>query len=434
MMIAVSTSLRNERVSGLSRTVVLAAVALVCSVACGDDSNEESSTGALEGSAARRATWAAAPQDYNEVFPGGVFPPPEPLAFSDQTLRQIVRTSVGGVRPRVRISNQFGASPLTIDGAHLAVSLGGSRIEPSSDTQLSFDGAATVTIPAGAESWSDPADLVLSADSDVAITVYVAGTAPVATVHSVALQTAFATAGEALSSAELTAAETNQRYHWITALDIETEESGGVIVAFGDSITDGVASTPDTNQRYPNLLRERLRTEPGLEGFGIVNEGISGNRVLSDVVGPSGVSRFERDVLGHSGVTHAIILIGINDIGFGGFMPDAAVSAAEIEAGLTTLLEQARAAGVETYLATLLPLKGTMPPYYGEQTEAVRGEVNAWIRSEAPADGVIDFDVVMQDPADPLQMLPAYASEDRLHPRDEGYRAMADAIDLSLFR
>jgi lysophospholipase L1-like esterase len=177
-------------------------------------------------------------------------------------------------------------------------------------------------------------------------------------------------------------------------------------------------------------LAERLRSDPAFEGFGVVNEGISGNRVLNDVAGPSGISRFGRDVLGHSAATHVIILLGINDIGFSGFAPDMAVSAEQITDGLASMVQEAEAEGLATYLGTLLPLEGTMAPYYSEQSETVRAAVNAWIRNGAPVDGVIDFDLAMQDPTDPLQMLPAYNSGDFLHPGDMGYAAMANAVDL----
>jgi lysophospholipase L1-like esterase len=403
--------------------------ALACVWACsGSDDNEEGVSPLA--SERRVATWGTAPQDYNEVFPGGAFPPPEPLSFSNQSLRQIVHISTGGSRPRVRLSNLFSTAPLSIAGAHVALSLGGSSIDTNTDTVLRFAGQTSATVPPGGELWSDPADLVLGTGADLAITLYLAGATPVTTVHGVALQTAHAVPGDALSSAELSGAETSTRYYWITAVDVVRSGRTGAIVAFGDSITDGVGSTENANHRYPNYLAERLRSDPDLEGFGVVNEGISGNRVLNDVAGPRGVSRFGRDVLGHSAASHVIILLGINDIGFSGFAPDMAVSAEQITDGLASMVQEAEAAGLATYLGTLLPLEGTMPPYYSEQSEAVRAAVNAWIRNDAPADGVIDFDLEMQDPAAPLRMLPAYNSGDFLHPGDMGYAAMANAIDL----
>lgn len=382
----------------------------------------------------RRATWATAPQDYNEVFPGGAFPAPPALSFSDQSIRQIVRVSVGGRGLRVRLSNRFGAEPLTLDGVHVALGSGGSSIDVASDYPLEFEGRSAVTIPAGEDVWSDPTSFVVDAGAELALTLYVAGEVPVTTVHSAAQQTAYVVAGDALSAASFEGATTRTSYYWITGIDVVTTEveSGGVIVTFGDSITDGVGSTLDASSRYPDLLARRLRDE-GMSGFGVVNEGISGNRVLSDVVGPSALSRFARDVTEHAGASHVIILIGINDIGFSGLPGGSSVLASQVTGGLGTMIDEARAAGLKVYLGTLTPLKGTMPPYYSEASELLRGEVNAWIRGEAAVDGVIDFDVAMQDPADPLQMVPAFDSGDHLHPNDAGYETMAGAIDLDLF-
>jgi lysophospholipase L1-like esterase len=418
--------------AGLRRRALFGAVALVACVAACSDADPDQGVSPLAGST-RVATWGTAPQDYNEVFPGGVFPPPPPLSFRDQSIRQVVHISTGGDQPRVRLSNLFSAAPLSIAGAHVARSLGGAVIDTSTDTALRFDGQTSVSIPPGGEVWSDPADLSLETAADLAITLYVSGETPVTTVHGVALQTAFTVAGDALSSADLSAGEASTRYYWITGVDVVTSGTTGAIVAFGDSITDGVGSTPDTNHRYPNYLAERLRADPDWAGFGVVNEGISGNRVLSDVAGPSGISRFARDVLEHSAASHVIILLGINDIGFSGLMPAAAVTAEQITEGLASMVQQAQAEGLKAYLATLLPLQGTMPPYYSEQSEALRGAVNAWIRNDSPADGVIEFDLATQDPDNPLRMLPAYDSGDSLHPSDAGYDAMADAIDFGLF-
>jgi lysophospholipase L1-like esterase len=380
----------------------------------------------------RRATWAAAPQDYNEVFPGGAFPPPPALSFSDQSIRQVVRISGGGRGLRVRLSNRFGSEPLTIDGVHVALASGGSSIDVASDHPLEFEGRSAVTIPAGEDVWSDPTSFIVEAGAELALTLYVAAEVPVTTVHSAAQQTAYVTAGDALSAGSFEGAETRTSYYWITGIDVVTTEDGGVIVAFGDSITDGVGSTVDASSRYPDLLARRLRDE-GMSGFGVVNEGISGNRVLSDVVGPSGVSRFVRDTTENAGATHVIILLGINDIGFSGFTGDGSLQASDVTGGLSSMIDEARAASLKVYLGTLTPLKGTMPPYYSDASELLRGEVNAWIRSEAPVDGVIDFDLAMQDPSDPLQMVPAFDSGDHLHPNDAGYETMAGAIDLSAF-
>jgi lysophospholipase L1-like esterase len=413
----------------LSASLLLAAALSACS----DDGDAAQGTGAAQPEP-RLATWAVSPQDYNEVLPGGAFPPPVPMALENQTLRQIMRVSVGGANARVRFSNLFGAAPLSLAGAHIARAGAGSAIDVSSDAQLTFGGQTSVTIPAGQEQWSDPSPLALTRGQDVAVTLFVSDPAPVSTVHTVGQQTQFLTAGNALAAASFSDPTTIASYYWVTGIDVTVPGGGGVIVTFGDSITDGVGSTLDTNHRYPNYLAERVRGEARLAGYGVIDEGISGNRILNDVAGPSALSRFRRDVNGQSGASHVIILIGINDLGFSGIVPEQAVTAEQVTGGLTQLISEARQASLDVFLATLLPLQGTMAPYYSDQTEALRGEVNAWIRGEAEVDGVIDFDRATQSPTNPLAMDAAYDSSDHLHPNDAGYQVMADAIDLSLFR
>jgi lysophospholipase L1-like esterase len=425
-----SRTLPLGRFLGHLATAALLPVSLL---ACSDSGDTSQSKNALE-PGARRATWAVSPQDYSEVFPGGVFPAPMPMMFSNQSLRQIVHVSVGGSNPRVHLSNLFGSTPLALGGVHLALAGAGSAIVAGTDTELRFGGQTSVTIPPGQEVWSDPGTLEIPAAANVAITLFVPGTAAVSTVHSVAQQTEFVTAGTALTAASFDAAETRNSNYWLTGLDVTAPAAGGVIVAFGDSITDGVGSTSDANHRYPNYLAERLRADPSLAGFGVADEGISGNRVLHDVAGPNALGRFQRDVLGQTGATHVLILIGINDLGFSGLAPDQAVTADDVIGGLSTLISQAKGGGLHVSLATLTPLKGTMAPYYSDQTEAARGTINTWIRNEADVDAVVDFDQAVQSSADPLAMNPDFDSSDHLHPNDAGYQAMANAIDLSVFR
>ncbi|MFE8597903.1 SGNH/GDSL hydrolase family protein [Archangium violaceum] len=382
-----------------------------------------------------QATWTAAPQDYNEPFPVPGVPQPEPQSFQDQSIRHVMRVSAGGDKVRVRVSNLFGTAPVTLGGVHIARSTGGASINASTDTVLRFNGQESVTVPAGQEAWSDETSFSLPSQTDVAVTVYVPQTTSVATVHSQGQQTISVAAGNALGSATFTPTETRQSYYWVTGIDVLNDDARGIIVAFGDSITDGAYSTVDAANRYPDFLARRVAADPTLKGFSVVNQGIGGNRVLNDVIGTRALDRFQRDVLNTTGVTHAIILIGINDIGFGAFAPEQAVTADEIIAGLQTLVDQAKARNVAVFLGTLLPFKGTFPPYYSEETEAKRQAVNAWIRANtAQARGIIDFDAATRDQADPLQMRPEYDSGDHLHPNDTGYEAMANAIDLTLFR
>ncbi|MEO8181226.1 MAG: SGNH/GDSL hydrolase family protein [Deltaproteobacteria bacterium] len=402
-----------------------------CSSDSADDA--EQSTGAAQPEQ-RRASWAVSPQDYTAVLSGGPFPAPMPMEFANQSIRQIMHLSVGGKSVRVRFSNLFGTAPLTLSGAHIARAGAGSAIDAASDTELKFAGQTSVTIPAGQEQWSDASTLTIDSAGNVAVTLFVSGSAPVATIHSVGSQTQFVTAGNALSAASFSDAETRTVYYWVTGIDVVAAGSGGVIVAFGDSITDGVGSTLDANHRYPNYLAERLRADASWAGYGVINEGISGNRVLNDIAGPMAVGRFARDVTEQSGASHVIMLIGINDLGFSGIVPAQAVTADQVTGGLQAMISQAQAKDLKVYLATLTPLLGTMAPYYSDQTESLRGTINTWIRDEADVDGVIDFDRAVQDPANALALNPAYDSGDHLHPSDAGYQVMANAIDLSLFR
>ena len=414
----------------MTRRCLIGFVAVACLAtglgACGEDPED---TRRLQ------ATWTASPQDYLEAIPIEGVPPPTPRSFQDQSIRHVMRVSAGGDEVRVKVSNLYGTVPVTLGGVHIARSTGGTSIEAATDTVLRFKGQQSVTIPAGQETWSDEARFSLPAQTDVAVTVYVPQTTPVATVHAQGQQTSAIVTGNALGSTTFTPTQTQQSYDWVMGIDVRDTEARGVIVAFGDSITDGTASTVDTAHRYPDFLARRVAAEPALRGFSVVNQGIGGNRVLNDVVGTRGVERFQRDVLGTTGVTHAIILLGINDIGFGGFAPAQAVTAEALIAGLQTMVDQAKARGVQVFLGTLLPFKGTFAPYYSPEAEAKRQAVNAWIRANtARAQGIIDFEAALRDPADSLLLRPAYDSGDHLHPNDAGYEAMAQAVDLSLFR
>jgi lysophospholipase L1-like esterase len=402
--------------------------------ACGDEDSDTEQTSNAAQPGLRLASWAVSPQDYNQTFPGGALPAPMPMAFANQSIRQVMHLSLGGTNARVRFSNLFGAEPLVLTGAHIArAGAEPSAIDAATDTELRFAGNASVTIPPGQEQWSDPSTLQVTSAEDVAITLFVSGSVPVSTYHMVAQQTEFVAAGNALAAPSFSAPETRNANYWVTGVDVNSPNGVGTIVTFGDSITDGVGSTPDANHRYPNYLFERVRTDPRLAGYSVIDEGISGNRILHDVAGPNALGRFDRDVLQQSGASHVIILIGINDLGFSGFAPDQAVTAPDVTGGLDTLISQAKAKGLRVYLATLTPLQGTMAPYYSEQTETLRGTINTWIRGNKGVDGIIDFDRAVQDPQNPLAMNPAYDSGDHLHPSDAGYQVMANAIDLSLF-
>lgn len=377
--------------------------------------------------------WSAVPQDYSEIvaLPGAPTPIPETLEA--QTLRQIVHVSAGGDALRVQLSNLFGHAPLGIDSAAIALSIGASAIDTGSAVQLTFHGSPSITIPTGAVVVSDFSPLSVPPESDVAVSLFVGGSAAVSTVHSLDEQTVYLAPGNAVSAAELPHADLRESYYWLTEVDAEGPVAPLVVATLGDDLTDGMGSTPNTNQRYPSLLSERLSAEGPRGPYSVVNAGIAGNRLLRDGIGPSGLSRFGRDALGPAGVTDIVLLLGINDIGFSGALPEQAASADDIITGLSTLIDTTQGTGVSLMLGTLPPFKGAAPPYYDAAGETKRQAVNDWIRSNTDVAAVIDFDQALHDSTDPSRLDPALDSGDHLHPNDAGYAAMAAAIDLSVF-
>ncbi len=354
--------------------------------------------------------------------------------FNNQTLRQIVHTSIGGDQVRVKLST-FGASALVIGAAHIALRDVGAAIVPGSDRTLTFSGNPSFTIPPGAQILSDPVALDVPALGDLAVSVFVPESTGPATWHFAAFQTSYISPpGDFTASPAMPVDSTTQAWFWLAAVEVTASKQTGAIVALGDSITDGTASTPDTNNRWPNHLARRLIAQPGNHKMGVLDEGIAGNRILQDIIGANALARFDRDVLVQTGVTHVIVLEGINDIGFGAFgfpVPPAA----EIIAGHQQLIERAHARGLKIYGATLTPFEGTIfPGYFTPAGEAKRQAVNAWIRTSGEYDAVIDFDLATRDPSHPTRFLPLYDSGDHLHPNDAGYQAMGAAVDLTLFK
>jgi lysophospholipase L1-like esterase len=373
-------------------------------------------------------TWTGALSDATHTLPG--VPPASPQTFNNQTVRQVLRLSLGGDAIRIKVSNLFGASPITFSSVRVARSSGASGIDAGTDRAVTFGGQASTTLPAGAEAMSDTIDLAVAPLSNIAVSMYFATATPVATVHALGRQTAYVGAGDQSAAAAITSLPSSalQSYYGLATVEAVSHQPAKVVVTFGDSITDGFNSTVDGAKRYPNQLDDRLKAA-GMARIGIANEGISGNRWLNDFAGPNGNGRFERDVLNVTGVTHTIILLGINDIGFASIVPSQVVTADQITGSMTTAITKAKSRGIKVYLATLLPFKGA--GYYSAEGEVKRQAVNAFIRNNKDIDGVIDFDKLMQDPADPAAMNPAYDSGDHLHPNDAGYGAMAAGIDLT---
>jgi lysophospholipase L1-like esterase len=357
--------------------------------------------------------------------------------FSNQTLRQIVHTSVGGSRLRVVLSNSYGTQPLTIGAAHVALPDRDAAIRTDTGRRLTFSGGVSFTIPPGAVAFSDPVDLTLPPAADLAIDLFLPGdtdTPSPLTMHSTAVQTNYVSEpGNHTGTAKLPTQTTTANWFVIHRVDVLAPATVGGIVAYGDSITDGTRSTPDTNNRWPDhLVRRMLAQTPPLR-LGVMNAGIAGNRVLSDANFQAGVNaqaRFDEHVAAMPGASHVIFMEGINDIGQARENPTP--SADDVVAGHKQIIERARARGLKIYGATLTPFYGAA--YYTEVGEAKRQAVNNWIRTSNAYDAVIDFDRATRDPSDPRKFLAAYDSCDHLHPSDAGYKAMADAIDLALFR
>lgn len=366
-------------------------------------------------------------------------PPAAPtfMHFNNQTLRQIVHVSIGGSRARVVISNIYGNAPITIGAAHIALRDKDSSVQTASGRPLTFSGRPTVTIPANAVIYSDPVNLTVPPTADLAIDLYLPGNTntPVPlTMHNNAFQTNYVSeTGNHVGSARLPTVATMQNWFMVYRVEVPASESAGGLVVFGDSITDGTRSTPDTNNRWPDQLVRRMLSQANPLRMGLMNAGIAGNRLLSEGAFNTGINalaRFEHNVLSQAGVTHIVVLEGINDIQNARTNPTP--TAEDIIAGHKQLIDRARSRGLKIYGATLTPFYGAAN--YTEVGEAKRQAVNQWIRTSKAFDGVIDFDVATRDPQDPKKFLAVYDACDHLHPSDAGYKAMADAIDLGLFK
>jgi lysophospholipase L1-like esterase len=354
--------------------------------------------------------------------------------INDETMRQTVRISLGGEMAQVRLTNEFGDTPLVIGSAHIALSDGGEYIIPDTSRQLTFGGETSITIPPGAPMLSDPVEIDLPPLSDVTISIYFPEATPTTTFHSVAARTTYlSVSGDFTDVAEFPTAMETYNYYFVSGVSVLAPKKAAAIVAFGDSITDGVGSTLDANEEWPSILAARLQDRHFTDHLAVVNEGISGNRVLNEEAGPNALKRFDRDVLRQPGVAYVIVLEGINDIGFSGFIPEQNVSAQQIITGHRQLIARAHEQGLKIFGATLTPFGGLGAPYETPEGEAKRQAINEWIRTSGEYDAVIDFDAVTRDPENPTALFPLYDSGDHLHPSSAGYEAMANAIDLHLF-
>ena len=360
----------------------------------------------------------------------------------DATLRQIVHLSAGGALLRVYLSNAFGTGPLTITSAHIARPLApdSPSIDPATDESFTFFGGQAVIIPPGAEILSDPIAFPAAPLSDVAISLHFDAPPQGETGHPGSRATSYYVHGDATSVATFSDPKTIDHWYQLSGVDVlANSPTAASIVTLGDSITDGHAAGTNRNERWPDTLARRLQASPATASFGISNQGIGGNHLLTDGLGPNALARFDRDVLAPPGVRWVILLEGVNDLGglarTGELPPaDHAAFVQRVLAAYQQIVARAHAHGLKVYGGTITPYTGSDYYHPGPLSEADRQQINAWIRIPGHFDAVIDFDAVIRDPAHPDHLLPAFDSGDHLHPSPAGYRAMGEAIPLSLFR
>jgi lysophospholipase L1-like esterase len=379
-------------------------------------------------------TWAASQQ----------LPEPQnslPAAdLSDVTFRQIFHLSLGGAALRVHLSNAFGTEPLHFTSVHIArpVSPSSPAIDPASDKALTFSGSSDVTVPAGAEYISDPIDYPVVPLSNLAVTFHLDAAPARQTGHPGSRATSYYVHGDHVSEADLPTAKKVDHWYQVAGIDVSASQNAVAIVALGDSITDGHGATTNGNDRWTDVLAQRLQASPATRSLSVLNQGIGGNHLLTDGLGPNVLARFDRDVLAQTGVRYLIVFEGVNDLG--GLTREHEATPAEhallvrrILAAYQQVVLRAHAHGITVIGATITPYTGSDYYHPGPASEADRQAINQWIRAAGHFDAVIDFDKTVRDPLQPSRLLPAFDSGDHLHPSPAGYRAMADAIPLALF-
>jgi lysophospholipase L1-like esterase len=356
-----------------------------------------------------------------------------PATFADQTVRMIVRVSVGGKRIRIELSNMLNAQPLEVGAAHVAIHKAGGEIVEGSDRPLTFGGRPAFTIPPGALAVSDAVDLEVGPSSDLAVSLYLPRDTGVPTSHTIGLHKAYISKGNAVASRNMLEAATMFAYAWLAGVQVAASRDAFTIVALGDSITDGYATTRDANQAWPALLAKRLASKKGTQQVAVVNQGISGNQVLRDGAGLSALGRLDRDLLSRPGVKWVILLEGINDINIRGRAEGpTALTADELIWGYQQIIARCHAQGIQVIGATIMPEEGV--PTASERGEQIRQKVNQWIREKGHFDAVVDFDATVRDAQRPVKLKAEFDPGDHIHPNDAGNQAMANAFDLGVFK
>ena len=434
----------------MARARILLLVLTIVCIAGGAPSQESSTAAHTSGGQVWVASWGASQQ---------IPEPQNALAFHDPrdatrssgvpgdgssspgwTLRQIFHLSLGGSALRVHVSNAFGTEPLHFTSVHVArpVSPSSPAIDAGSDRALTFAGRPDVTVPPGAEMISDPLDNPVEQLSDLAVTFHLIDPPAQETGHPGSRATSYYVPGDFVAAPNLNEPKHLDHWYQISGIDVEAPRGAASVVALGDSITDGHGATTNGNDRWTDVLAARLQASLVTRNIGVSNQGIGGNHLLTDGLGPNALARLDRDVLAPAAVHWVIVFEGVNDLG--GLARSGEVSPAEHAAlvqrvlgAYQQIIARAHAHGLRVYGATITPYVGS--PYYhpGPLSEADRQAVNAWIRAAGNFDGVVDFDAVVRDPQHPDQLLPAYDCGDHLHPSPAGYKAMADAIPLTLF-
>ena len=371
-------------------------------------------------------TWTTAPA------------PAEGAAFSNQTLRMTARTSLGGSTARVRLSNAYGSRKLTIGAARIALRDAGPGILSASDRKLTFGGSESATIATGALLVSDPVALDLPPLADVAVSIYLPEelSPSFGITGRYARQTNYVSPpGNFTASVVMPVGQITGDWFFVSGIDVLTSAETGGVVALGDSLTDANISTLDAHCRWPDQLSRRLQARPRGRPMGVMNQGLGGNRILHDIRGDSGLRRFDRDVLAQPGVTHAIVMLGTNDLRNRWAKPEEEVNTDQMIAGLKQLVVRAHTRGIKIFGATLTGFENEtfLPGAWTPERERTRLAVNEWVREGSAFDAVVDFDLALRDSDHPARMLPIYDCDDHLHPSDLGYTKMGDAIDLSLF-